>query len=130
MKKLIYFGLVFVSLYSCKREVTVEQVTTVQDDGTTVTTTKTTTDYDFRLRKAEDDYNRAETEASLAREHGDTQAERAARETAAKAKEVWEATKAEIRDGASKGKEALNNTKESLNKHVQSKDTIIVKKNK
>ncbi|HEX8270983.1 MAG TPA: hypothetical protein VF581_13910 [Flavobacterium sp.] len=95
------------TLTSCKKETVVEQTTTVNPDGSTVTTTKTTTDYDVkRLRKAEADYTAAENDVIVAREKGDTNAERIAREAADRAKTAWEKTKEEVRKGAAKTKEA------------------------
>jgi len=114
-------GLVFIS---CKKETVVEETTIVSADGTTVTTTKTTTDYDvMRLKKAEDDYKAAENDIVVAREKGDTEAERAAQAAADKAKSAWEITKREVREGAQKTNDALKeagqDVKEGYNKTLE-----------
>ena len=96
------------ALTSCKKETVVEQTTTVSADGTTVTTTKTTTDYDvMRLKKAEDDYKAAENDVVVAREKGDTEAERVAQAAADRARKAWEITKREVKEGAEKTNDAL-----------------------
>ncbi len=126
MKKL-FFAAAFcgiLSLASCKKETVVEQTTTTNADGSTTTTTRTTTDYDvIRLKKAEDDYRAAERDVEIAREKGDTDAERIAKNAAAKAKEAWEVTKREVKEGAQKTNEALKeagqDVKEGYNKTLE-----------
>lgn len=115
MKKLLVLAIfgAFFCTTSCKKETVVEQTTTVNDDGSTTTTTKTTTDYDvMRLKKAEDDYNAAENDVRVAREKGDTKAEKIARDASAKAKEAWEVTKREVREAGQDVKNGYNKTLE------------------
>jgi len=109
---------------SCKKETVVEQTTVTNADGSTTTTTRTTTDYDvMRLKKAEDDYRAAEKDVEVAREKGDTEAERIARKAADKAKEAWEVTKREVKEGAQKTnaalKEAGQDVKEGYNNTLE-----------
>lgn len=99
-------------LTSCKKETVVEQTTTVNADGSTVTTTRTTTDYDMKLKKAEADYNDAERNLKVARESGDTKAERVAQEAADKAKIAWEKTKETLKEAGDDTKDAYNRTLE------------------
>ena len=109
-KFLVAFAIGSLLLGSCKKETTVESTTTVNTDGSTTTVTKTTTDFDMKLKKAEDDYNNAEKEVVIAREKGDTNAERVARKAADRAKEAWEVTKREIKEAGQDVKEGYNET--------------------
>ena len=121
MKKIILSIGFAVLLLSCRKETTVEQTTTVNSDGSTVTTTKTTTDYDLKLRKAEEaelEYRKADSAVIVAREKGDTKAERIAQEAADKAKEAWEATKRELKEAGAKTKEALDDAKKEIDSIV------------
>lgn len=116
------------ALSSCKKEVVTEQTTTVNADGTTTTTTKTTTDYDLmRLRKAEDDYRKAENDVIVARKKGDTKAEKVAQETADKAKEAWEATKNELKKAGANIKDATHDARQDIKESFKKKDTIVIK---
>lgn len=132
MKKLIFVAaacsMIFVA--GCKKETTVTETTTVNEDGSTSTVTTTTTDYDVRLRKAEEDYRRAENDVVVARERGDTEAERVARDAAAKAKTAWEATKSELKVAGAKTKEVFEDARKEIKEEFNDKDTIVVKKSK
>lgn len=100
-------------LSSCKQETVTTQETIVKPDGSSVTTTTTTTEYNVqRLKKAEDNYVRAEKEVVIARESGDTKAEQVARDAANKAKEAWEVTKRELKEAGQDVKEGYNKTLE------------------
>ena len=108
---------------SCKKETVVEETVSVQPDGSTVTTTKTTTDYDMMVKQAESDYQAAEHDVIVARERGDTKAETIAQNAAAKAKTAWENVKADFNKGKEKTKDALQelkeDTKEGYNKTLE-----------
>lgn len=100
-------------LIACKQETVTKQETIVNPDGSSTTTTVTTTEYDIhRLKKAEDTYINAEKEVVIAKERGDTKAEKIARETADKAKEAWEVTKRELKEAGQDVKEGYNKTLE------------------
>jgi NDP-sugar pyrophosphorylase family protein len=132
MKRLVMsFGIAFALLTGCKKEtVTTETTEQVSPDGTTVTTTTTTTtdtDYDFRLKKAEEDYNAAEADVKAAQERGDTKAEEVARKAADKAKDAWEVTKREVRQGLEKTGDAIKEAGSDIKNSVRKKDTVILK---
>lgn len=113
MKLILTACLCLFLLTSCKQETVTEQTTVVNPDGSSTTTTKTTTDYNIsRLKKAEDNYVNAEKEVVVAREKGDTKAEKIARDAADKAKEAWEVTKREIKEAGENVKEGYNKTLE------------------
>lgn len=113
MKNIITAFTCLLLLSSCKQETVTEQKTVINPDGSSVTTTKTTTEYDLRkLEKAEDDYVKAENEVVVAREKGDTKAEKIARDAADKAKEAWEVTKREAKEAGQDLKEGYNKTLE------------------
>ena len=114
MKRLILLAVCGMLFASCKKETVTTETTIVEADGTTTTTKTVTTDYDIRLQKAEADYRDAEKDVIIAREKGDTKAERAAQTAAEKAKQAWEATKAELREGAAKTKEVLKDAKKEI----------------
>ena len=125
MKNLVLtmaFGIMLLSA-GCKKETTVETTVTSEDGKTVTTTTTTETDYDLRLQKAEADYQAAENDVKAAHEKGDTKAEQIAQDAADKAKEAWEATKAEVRLGAEKTKEALKEVKEGYNETLEKAKT-------
>jgi hypothetical protein len=107
-RSILSIAIVVLLLSSCKKETVTTETTTIEADGTTTTTTTTSTDYDIRLRKAEDDYHNAEENVRVARERGDTKAEAAAREVADDAKDAWEKLKSGVKEGAQDTKEALD----------------------
>jgi uncharacterized cupredoxin-like copper-binding protein len=97
-----------VTFSACKKETVTEERTVVNPDGSTVKTTTTTTDYNLmRLKAAEDNYKKAKEDVEAARATGDTKAERIAQDAADKAKEAWEITKREVKEGADKTGNAL-----------------------
>ena len=114
MKFIITAFLCLFVLTSCKQETVTEQKTVINPDGSSTTITKTTTEYDIRkLKKAEDDYVKAENDVVVAREKGDTKAEKIARDAADKAKEAWEVTKREVKEAGQDVKEGYNKTLEN-----------------
>ena len=133
MRKTVFtlalFGLLVTA--SCTKTVKVNTTETIED-GKTVTTITTETDYDMRVRKAEDDYNVAEGEVRAARDRGDTKAERIAQDAADKAKSAWEATKSELQEAGAKTKEAIRKTGKRIEDRLDGKDrdTIIIRENK
>ncbi len=113
MKSILTTFALLLLLSSCKQETVTTQETVVNPDGSSTTTTVTTTEYDVRrLKTAEENYVNAEKEVVIARENGDTNAEKIARDAADKAKEAWEVTKRELKEAGQDVKEGYNKTLE------------------
>ena len=83
---------------ACKKEVSTETETEINSDGTMTTETVTDVDYDMDLNESERKYNEAEANLKIAVEKKDAQAEKAAREASAEAKESWEKTKSAMKE--------------------------------
>ena len=114
MKKLILAlglcGLMFTT--SCKKEVSTEQDTEINADGSVSTETKTDVDYEMNGSDAEAAYNKAQADLAAAKEKGDTEAERLAQETSDNAKAAWDKSKAA-------GKEVGQDVKEGYNEALE-----------